>query len=354
MCLAIVIRPLIVARVLELDYSLLSLVIRCIYRERVHRVVGILWNGDNMTLVTHRVVQGGSSKMFDLLEIFQNIINIENYTPGTQQVQDHLMVDLVLRLLEQGIEHEIYCAMHGATWGGDPDPIFHNAEAQLRAGVDRPFHASIHNRPPPRPHHWVGPRQQQRMTQLLTRSAYTNRDMANQNQALRNLLRDLETPREMGLDWQENSFLDNIIQNLDPTAAPSSMTTIPLSTPSTPPPPFVPARPPTPVSPGGSRPTLHRHLDKAGRKIFLCPTDRRARERQRQQNATALFDPSLPPLLLTKLTPPKLLVEDDLVVKTTTIGTPRRPPEESLRPTDSYEGFGDAAGEFVERILRRY
>jgi hypothetical protein len=283
--------------------------------------------------------------MFDLLEIFQNITNIENYTPGTQQVQDHLMVDLALRLLEQGIEHEIYCAMHGATWGGDPDPILHNEEIQLRAGVNRPFHASIHNRPPPRPRLWVGPRQQQRMTQLLTRSAVTNRDMANQNQALRNLLRDLETPREMPLDWAENAFLDNIIQEQRHTATPSSMTTIPPFDSLNPTaPPFVPARPPTPYLSRRSRRPLSEISPNQPQDLSLV--DRRARRRQRQQNATAPR-PIIPPPSPHQARAPQ----------TARRGRPRRQNnnsryiaalEESLRPTDPYEGFGDAAGEFVD------
>ena len=237
-------------------------------RERVHRTIGILWNEENMTLVTHRVMQGGNSAMFDFLEMFQNITNIENHTPGIQQVQDHLMVDLVLRLLEQGIKHEIYCT---ATWGGDPDPIFHNTEAQYRAGVNRPFHASIYNRPPPTPRLWVGPRQQQRMTQLLTRSAVTNRDMANQNQALRNLLRDLETPREMPLDWAESAFLDNIIQTQGQAAAPSSITTIPPFDSLNPTaPPFVPARSPTPYLSRRSRQPLSEISSNRPQDLSLC------------------------------------------------------------------------------------
>ena len=93
--------------------------------------------------------------MFDLLEIFQNITNIENYTPGTQQVQDHLMVDLALRLLEQGIEHEIYCAMHGATWGGDPTQSY--TTKKLNTTLESTDHSTrlSDNRPPPRPGLWV-------------------------------------------------------------------------------------------------------------------------------------------------------------------------------------------------------
>ncbi|KIL54443.1 hypothetical protein M378DRAFT_18877 [Amanita muscaria Koide BX008] len=218
-------------------------------RERVHRTIGILWNEENMSAVTHRVTQAGNPMLFDFLEIFQNITHMEFHTPGTEQVQDHLTVDLTLRMLEHGIEHEIYCAMHGATWGIDTDPIFHNGVLMLRAGVDRPFHASIHDRPPPTPRLWVNQDQQNRMTRLLTRSAATQRELENQNQALRNLLRAIENPVTAPLDWNETSFLDGIINRQGLAAAPSSVTTVPpFDSLNVNAPPFVPARPPTPHS----------------------------------------------------------------------------------------------------------
>ncbi|KIL63553.1 hypothetical protein M378DRAFT_12127, partial [Amanita muscaria Koide BX008] len=216
-------------------------------RERVHRVVGILWNYGNMTVVTHRVTQGGNPTLFDFLEIFQNIINMEFHAPGTQQVQDHLTVDLALRMLEHGIEHEIYCAMHGASWGRDNNPIFHNPEIQNRAGVNRPFHASIHDCPPPAPRIGIHGDQQDRITRLLIRGASTQRDLENQNQALRNLLRDMETPIMAPLNWEETPFLDNIIGQQTQVSIPSSVTTIPPFDSLNPTAPaFVPARPQTP------------------------------------------------------------------------------------------------------------
>ncbi|KIL58715.1 hypothetical protein M378DRAFT_15339 [Amanita muscaria Koide BX008] len=200
-----------------------------------------------MTAVTHRVTQGGNPTLFDFLETFQNIINMEFHAPGTQQVQDHLTVDLALRMLEHGIEHEIYCAMHGASWGRDSDPIFHNPEIQNRAGVNRPFHASIHDRPPPAPRIRIHGDQQDRITRLLTRGASTQRDLENQNQALRNLLRDMETPVTAPLNWEETSFLDNIIGQQTQVSIPSSVTTIPPFDSLNPTAPtFVPARPQTP------------------------------------------------------------------------------------------------------------
>src|SRR5258707_2001975 len=64
-----------------------------------------------MSSVTHRVVQGGNLALFDLLEIFQNITHMEHSTPATQQLQDHLMVNLVLRMLDHEVKHEIYCVL---------------------------------------------------------------------------------------------------------------------------------------------------------------------------------------------------------------------------------------------------
>ncbi|KIL57056.1 hypothetical protein M378DRAFT_16497 [Amanita muscaria Koide BX008] len=42
--------------------------------------------------------------LFDLLEMFQNITHMEFHTPGMQQIQDHLTVDLTLHMLKHGIE----------------------------------------------------------------------------------------------------------------------------------------------------------------------------------------------------------------------------------------------------------
>ena len=109
------------------------------------------------------------------------------------------------------------------------------------------------------------------MTQLLTRSAVTNRDMANQNQALRNLLRDLETPREMPLDWAENAFLDNIIQEQRHTATPSSMTTIPPFDSLNPTaPPFIPAHSPHPLPLPTIPPTPLRDLTESTTRSLAC------------------------------------------------------------------------------------
>ncbi|KIL55438.1 hypothetical protein M378DRAFT_17946 [Amanita muscaria Koide BX008] len=150
-------------------------------------------------------------------------------------------------MLEHGIEHEIYCAMHGASWGRDNDPIFHNPEIQNRAGVNRPFHASIHDRPPPTPRIGIHGDQQDRITRLLNRGASTQRDLENQNQALRNLLRDMETPITAPLNWEETSFLDNIIGQQTQVSIPSSVTTIPPFDSLNPTAPtFIPARPQTP------------------------------------------------------------------------------------------------------------
>ncbi|KAM6503166.1 hypothetical protein JOM56_000109 [Amanita muscaria] len=304
-------------------------------RERVHRVIGVLWNYGNMTAVTHRVTQGGNPALFDFLEMFQNIINMEFHAPGTQQVQDHLTVDLALRMLEHGIEHEIYCAMHGASWGRDNDPIFHNPEIQDRAGVNRPFHASIHDRPPPAPRMRADSDQQARITRLLTRGSSTQRDLENQNQALRNLLRDMETPAMAPLNWEETSFLDNIISRQTQVSTPSSVTTIPPFDSLNPTAPtFVPARPQTPHSPRHPRQPFTEISMNNPQDLSLVT--RRARRRQRNQNATTRR-PNIPPPPPTQPRAPQ----------TARRGRPRRQAPRPQRP-DPFEGFYDAAGEYVD------
>src|SRR5258708_32058468 len=128
-----------------------------------------------MTAVTHRLIEKRNPTLLDFLEMFQNIIHIEHNTPSTQQVQDHLTVDLSMRMLEHGIEHEIYCTMHGHSWGLYEDPIFHNPELQSQAGVNRPYYASISSRPPPTPWIWVSPGHRTHMTAFLNQSAATQR-----------------------------------------------------------------------------------------------------------------------------------------------------------------------------------
>ncbi|KAM6492007.1 hypothetical protein JOM56_012645 [Amanita muscaria] len=295
-------------------------------RERVHRVIGILWNEENMTSVTHHVTQAGNPALFDLLEIFQNTIHMEFHTPGVHQLQDHLTVDITLRLIQHGIETDIYCAMHGLSWGRDNGPIFHNAELMDRAGVNRPFHASIHDRPPPTPRLRMGRQSQERLARLLNRSGTTQRELENQNQALRNLLRDMEEPETAPLSWEETSFLDNIIGQQRLASIPSAVTTIP---------PFDSLNPTAPTFvPRQSRQPFTELSMNNPQDLSLVA--RRARRRQRTQNATARRPNISPP-------PPT----QPRAPQTARRGRPRRQIPRTQRP-DPFEGFYDAAGEHVD------
>ncbi|KIL56728.1 hypothetical protein M378DRAFT_16826 [Amanita muscaria Koide BX008] len=310
-------------------------------RERVHRTIGILWDEGNMNLVTHRVTQAGNPMLFDLLEIFQNITHMEFHTPGTEQVQDHLTVDLMLRMLKHGIEHEVYCAMHGATWGIDTDPIFHNGVLMMRAGVNRPVHASIHDRPLPTPRLWVNQDQQDRLTRLLSRSTSTQRDLENQNQALRNLLRAIENPVTAPLDWNETSFLDGIINRQGLAAVPSSVTTVPpFDSLNVNAPPFILTRPLTPHSSREPRQPLTEISMNNPQDLSLVT--RRTRRRQRAQNATTRC-PNIPPPP-TQQRAPQTARRGRPHRQTT---RPRSDPNEGLRP-DPLEEFYEAAGEWID------
>jgi hypothetical protein len=222
--------------------------------------------------------------------------------------------------------------MHGASWGIDDDPIFHNPELQNRAGVNRPFHASIHSRPPPAPRIWVTRDQQMRMTRLLNRGSSTQRDLENQNQALRNLLRSMETPVTAPLDWEETSFLDNIIGQQNQVSLPSSATTIPPFDSLNPTAPvFVPVQ--APRTPPQSRQPLSEISMNNPQDLSLVT--RRARRRQRAQNATTRRPEISPPPYQTR------------APQTARRGRPRRPTTRPQRP-HHLEGFYDAAGEHVE------
>ncbi|KIL54022.1 hypothetical protein M378DRAFT_19163 [Amanita muscaria Koide BX008] len=58
-------------------------------------------------------------------------------------------------------------------------------------------------------------------SQLLT--TLTQHNMENQNQALRNLLRDMETLRPTPLNWEETSFLDMATRSMATAVTSSSL-----------------------------------------------------------------------------------------------------------------------------------
>ncbi|KIL53834.1 hypothetical protein M378DRAFT_19498 [Amanita muscaria Koide BX008] len=166
-------------------------------------------------------------------------------------------------------------------------------EIQNCAGVNRPFHASIHDRPPPTPRIRIHGDQQDRITQLLNRGASTQRDLENQNQALRNLLRDMETLVMAPLNWEETSFLDNIISQQTQVSIPSSVTTIPPFDSLNPTAPaFIPACPQTPCPSQEPRQPFTEISMNNPQDLSLIT--RHTRRCQRVQNATTQR-PNIPP-----------------------------------------------------------
>ncbi|KIL62147.1 hypothetical protein M378DRAFT_13086 [Amanita muscaria Koide BX008] len=145
----------------------------------------------------------------------------------------------------------------------------------------------------------------------------------------------METPVTAPLNWEETSFLDNIIGQQTQVSIPSSVTTIPPFDSLNPTAPaFVPARPQTPrPSPEPRQPFTELSMNNPQ---DLSLVTRRARRRQRAQNATARR-PDIPPPSSTQQRAPQ----------TARRGRPRRQAPRPQRP-DPFEGFYDAAGEHVD------
>ncbi|KIL54952.1 hypothetical protein M378DRAFT_18388 [Amanita muscaria Koide BX008] len=137
------------------------------------------------------------------------------------------------------------------------------------------------------------------------------------------------------LNWEETSFLNNIIGQQTQVSIPTSVTTIPPFDSLNPTAPaFVPARPQTPRPTQESRQPFTEISMNNPQDLSLVT--RRARRRQRAQNATTRR-PNIPP-------PPP---NQQRAPQTARRGRPHRQAPRSQCP-DPFEGFYDAAGEHVD------
>ncbi|KIL55374.1 hypothetical protein M378DRAFT_17997 [Amanita muscaria Koide BX008] len=144
---------------------------------------------------------------------------------------------------------------------------------------------------------------------------------------------DMEEPETAPLSWEETSFLDNIISQQQLASLPSSITTIPPFDSLNPTAPtFIPAWPQTPRSSQHScQPFTEISMNNLQ---DLSLVMRRARRRERNQNATARR-PNIPP------------PTQQHAPQTACRGRPHRQAPRPQRP-DPFEGFYDAAGEYVD------
>ena len=111
-------------------------------KETVHRIIGILWNEENITCITQRVRELGPPILFDLLETFQNIVLYPTASPEILQFQDCVMVDLVLRMLHYDMEQITYGALNARRWGMYNDPPHYHLPLQVASGLARSYQAS--------------------------------------------------------------------------------------------------------------------------------------------------------------------------------------------------------------------
>ena len=77
-------------------------------RVQVHRVVGILLDPKAASRVLYEVIAKESAVLMDLLETFHNIAYTPDMGPEVAHFRLNLLVDLALRLLQNGIELILY------------------------------------------------------------------------------------------------------------------------------------------------------------------------------------------------------------------------------------------------------
>ncbi|KIL56722.1 hypothetical protein M378DRAFT_16819 [Amanita muscaria Koide BX008] len=77
-------------------------------RVKVHHVVGILLDPKAASRILYEVITKGSTVLMDLLETFHNIAYTPPFGDDISRFRINLLVDLALRLLQNGIELVLY------------------------------------------------------------------------------------------------------------------------------------------------------------------------------------------------------------------------------------------------------
>src|SRR3984893_1767823 len=101
--------------------------------------------------VLYEVITKGSTVLMALLETFHNIAYTPPFGDDVSRFRINLLVDLALRLLQNGVELVLYETLRGVDW--DYDHCFDYVRAdQDRAQLARPCLCSVEYSPPS-PHH---------------------------------------------------------------------------------------------------------------------------------------------------------------------------------------------------------
>ncbi|KIL57484.1 hypothetical protein M378DRAFT_16206 [Amanita muscaria Koide BX008] len=218
-------------------------------RVKVHRVLGVLLDPKAASRILYDVIAKESAVLMDLLEIFHNIAYTPPMGEETSRYRINLLVDIALRLLQNGIELILYETLRKVDWNQD-HCFEYVREDQDRAHLARPFLSSVKYRPP------ILHRAAEELRECLgSQSAVLQRcselqiRLERETRALTAIL-PLTFKELPKLEWSEECYLDDTVQRLGHLASPSSLlpdapitTTPELTYPTFPGPPIPPITP---------------------------------------------------------------------------------------------------------------
>ncbi|KIL54637.1 hypothetical protein M378DRAFT_18702 [Amanita muscaria Koide BX008] len=218
-------------------------------RVKVHRVLGILLDPKAASRVLYEAISRESAVLMDLLEIFHNVAYTPPMGEEVSRYRINLLVDLALRLLQNGVELVLYESLRKIDW--DQDHCFEYVRKdQDRAHLARPFLSSAEYRPA------VLHRAAEELRECIgSQSAVLQRcselqvRLERETRALTAIL-PLAFNKTPKLEWSEECYLDDAVQRLGHLASPSSLlpdapitTTPELTYPTFPGPPIPPITP---------------------------------------------------------------------------------------------------------------
>jgi hypothetical protein len=191
-------------------------------RVKVHRVVGILLDYKAASRVLYEVIAKESAVLMDLLETFHNIAYTPDMGDPTALFRLNLLVDLALRLLQNGIELILYETLRMVDWRID-HCFEYVPKDQERAQLSRPYLSSAGFRPP------VLHRAAEELKECLSsqndvlqRCSKLQTKLEQETRALAAIL-PLAFKEVPKLEWSEECYLDDAVQRLGHVASPSSL-----------------------------------------------------------------------------------------------------------------------------------
>jgi hypothetical protein len=185
-------------------------------------VLGILLDRKAASRVLYEVIDRESAVLMDLLETFDNVAYTPPMGDEVSRYRINLLVDLALRLIQNGIELILYESLRKVDW--DQDHCFEYVRKdQDRAHLARPFLSSFEYRPP------VLLRAAEELKEclasqnsVLQRCSKLQDKLEQETRALSAIvpLAFKELPK---LEWSEECYLDDAVQRLGHLASPSSL-----------------------------------------------------------------------------------------------------------------------------------